>query len=436
MLDLSPLRESRGFALLWTGQAVSEIGTQLTRVAVPFHVYAVTGSSLVVGMVSLAQLVPLLVCSLLGGSVADAVDRRRLLVVVQSALAVVTAGLALTALLDDPPLWPFFVLTAVSAGLSAIDSPARTASVASLVRREKLSSAFALNQSLNQVGHIVGPAVAGVVIAAVGVSAAFWIDVVTFLVSVAVVSRMRPMPPAADAPRPGLKSIAEGLRFLRGKQALQGCFLADVNAMVFGLPRALFPALGTGLFGGGAAVVGLLYAAPGVGALVGALTAGWVSSVRRQGMAVVLAIVTWGVAIAGFGLTSYLPLALLLLAVAGAADVISAVFRQTILQLSVPDHLRGRLSSVHVGVVTGGPLLGDARAGAVANASTAELSVVSGGLACAVTMLALAWRLPALRRWTLADGVVDPSSQAAPQYVSAPDDEGPAPADDKGTGRA
>jgi MFS family permease len=407
VLDISPLRESRDFRLLWTGQAISVIGTQLTRVAVPYQVYDLTGSSLMVGLVSLAQLGPLLVCSLLGGSVADAVDRRKLMLVVQSILAVITAGLAVTALAEDPPLWPLFVLTALSAALSAIDSPARSASVASLVRREKLTAAFALNQSLNQVGQIVGPAIAGVVIAVAGLSVAYWIDVATFVASVLVVSRLRSLPPGKDAARPGLKSVAEGFRFLRGKKALQGCFLADTNAMVFGLPRALFPALGTGLFGGGPAVVGLLYAAPGVGALVGALTAGWVSSVRHQGRAVVLAIITWGLAIAAFGLTSYLPLALALLAVAGAADVISAVFRQTILQLSVPEHLRGRMTSIHIGVVTGGPLTGDARAGAVASATTPEFSVVSGGLVCAITMVAIAGKLPALRRWTLDDAVAE-----------------------------
>jgi len=411
VLDLSPLRESRDFRRLWTGQAVSILGTQMTRVAVPYQVYLMTDSSLVVGLVSLAQLVPLLVCSLLGGSIADAVDRRRLLIVVQSALALVTAGLAASSLASTPPLWPLFVLTAFSAALSAIDSPTRSASVASLVRREKLTSAFALNQSLNQVGQIVGPAIAGVVIAVAGVSMAYWINVVTFLVSVAVISRMRPMPPRDGAARVGFKSISEGFRYLRGKPALQGCFLADVNAMVFGLPRALFPAMGTGQFGGGAMAVGLLHAAPGVGALIAALTAGWVSSVKRQGRAVIVAIVVWGVAIACFGISTALPLALVFLAIAGAADVVSAVFRQTILQLSVPDHLRGRLSSVHVGVVTGGPLVGDARAGAVASATTPEFSVISGGLACAVTMVLLAWRLPGLRRWTLADSAIDPAGE-------------------------
>lgn len=405
MLDLSPLRESPDFRRLWTGHAVAIIGTQLTRVAVPYQVYLLTGSTLLVGLVSLAQLGPLLLCSLISGSVVDATDRRRLLMATQLALAVVAAGLAVVAMLDQPPLWPLFVLTAVSAGLSAADSPARTASVASLVRREKLPSAFALNQSLTQIGLVVGPAVAGVLIATAGVAAAYWINVVAFVVSVTIISRMRPMPPRPEAARPGLKSIAEGLRYLRGKPALQGCFLADLNAMVFGMPRALFPAIALGQLGGSAVTVGLLHAAPGAGALVGALTAGWVSRVSRQGRAVILAIVAWGVAMAGFGLSTSLVPALLFLAAAGASDVVSAIFRQTILQLSVPDHLRGRLSAVHIGVVTGGPLLGDARAGAVADATNPTFAVASGGLACAALMILLGWRLPGLRRWTLADAV-------------------------------
>ncbi|MFC0531436.1 MFS transporter [Phytohabitans kaempferiae] len=407
VVDITPLRESPDYRRLWTGHAVAILGTQMTRVAVPYQVYVLTDSTLMVGLASLAQLIPLMVCSLFGGSVADAVDRRKLLVITECLLAVVVGGLALLALLDRPPIWAIFVLVAVSAGLSALESPARSASVASLVRREILPSAFALNQSLTQVGAIVGPAVAGVVIAALGLSTTYAVNVVSFLLSVAVLSRMRPMPPAHAVTRPGLKSVIEGLTYLRSKPAVMGCFLADVNAMFFGMPRALFPAIALGQLGGDAMTVGLLHAAPGAGALIGALTSGWVGSATRQGRAVIISIIVWGLAIAGFGLSHWLPLTLLLLMVAGVADVVSAVFRQTVLQLSVPDHLRGRLSAVHIGVVTGGPLLGDARAGATASFSSPAFAMVSGGLACAVVMGLLGWRLTALRRWTLADAEID-----------------------------
>ncbi|WJK40101.1 MFS transporter [Solwaraspora sp. WMMA2056] len=407
VIDVTPLRESPDFRRLWTGHAVAILGTQMTRVAVPYQVYVLTGSTLMVGLASLAQLIPLMVCSLLGGSVADAVDRRRLLVATESMLAVVVGGLALLALLDRPPIWAIFVLVAVSAGLSALESPARSAAVAGLVRREVLPSAFALNQTLTQVGAIVGPAVAGVIIAGLGLSSTYALNVVTFLVSIAVLSRMRPMPPAHAVTKPGIRSVVEGLTYLRSKPAVLGCFLADLNAMFFGMPRALFPAIALGQLGGDAVTVGLLHAAPGAGALIGALTSGWVVAVTRQGRAVIVSIVVWGLAIAGFGLSHWLPLTLALLMVAGAADVVSAVFRQTVLQLSVPDHLRGRLSSVHIGVVTGGPLLGDARAGATASLTSPAFAMVSGGLACAVIMAFLGWRLTALRRWTLADAEID-----------------------------
>lgn len=403
VIDITPLRESPDYRRLWTGHAVAILGTQMTRVAVPYQVYVLTDSTLMVGLASLAQLIPLMVCSLFGGAVADAADRRKLLVLTESLLAVVVGGLALLALLDRPPIWAIFVLVAISAGLSALEGPARSASVASLVRREILPSAFALNQSLTQVGAIVGPAVAGVVIAALGLSTTYAVNVLTFLVSLAVLRRMRPMPPAHAVTRPGLKSVAEGLTYLKGKPAVMGCFLADVNAMFFGMPRALFPAIALDQLGGDAVTVGLLHAAPGAGALIGALTSGWVVSVTRQGRAVIISIMVWGLAIAGFGLSHWLPLTLLLLMVAGVADVVSAVFRQTVLQLSVPDHLRGRLSAVHIGVVTGGPLLGDARAGATASVTSPAFAMVSGGLACAVVMGLLGWRLRALRRWTLAD---------------------------------
>jgi hypothetical protein len=204
-----------------------------------------------------------------------------------------------------------------------------------------------------------------------------------------------------------VKSIAEGLRYLKGRQALQGTFVIDINAMVFGMPRALFPELASRVFGGGAGTVGLLYAAPGAGARVGAVSSGWVGRVRRQGFAVLVSVTAWGLAIVGFGLTSILWVALVMLALAGAADVVSAVFRNTILQASVPDRLRGRLSAVHIAVVTGGPRLGDAESGAVSALVGPEFAVVSGGLACLAGVGIIAKLMPALGRWTPADAVTD-----------------------------
>ena len=365
-------------------------------VAVPFQVYELTRSSLAVGLVSLAQLVPLIVGSLVGGALADSWDRRRLLVLTMAALAVCGVPLTINALVDRPALWPIVVFSAIAAGLSGLERPARSAMIPSLVPTASLPSAYALWQILIQVGSVVGPALAGLLLAGSGLATVYAIDVLSFLVAIVAIARLRPLPPVGGGTKAGLGSILEGLRFLRGRQVLQGAFLIDIDAMVFGLPRALFPALALGRFGGGAGILGLLYAAPGAGAFVGALLTGWVDHVRRQGRAVLVAVAAYGLSVALFGLAPWLPLALLFLAAAGAADVISAVFRNTILQTATPDALRGRLSATHIAVVTGGPRVGDFEAGAVASVAGAQASVVSGGLACMAGVLVLAWRMPAL----------------------------------------
>ena len=399
LADITPLRESPDFRRLYVGQLISFVGTQLTVVAVPYQVFQLTGSSLQVGLVSLAQLGPLIIGSLIGGAAADSVDRRKLLLWMQVVMAVTTAGLALNAMLDKPRVWPIYVLTALSAGFSGVDRPARSAAIPNIVERRSLPAAYALWQILLQVGTVVGPALAGVLLGQYGLGAVYWLDVLTFAGAFVAVARMQPLPPQGGGTKAGLASIVEGLRFLRGRRVLTGVFVIDLNAMIFGLPRALFPAMAERVFGGGAATYGLLNAAPGAGALLGALTTGWVSHVNRQGVAVLVSVAVWGAAMIGFGATSWLWLALLFLAVAGAADVISAVFRNTILQTTVPDSLRGRISSVQIAVVTGGPRLGDAEAGAVAALAGARFSVISGGVACVLGVLAVAKWLPEFTRY-------------------------------------
>jgi MFS family permease len=403
LLDVAPLRESKQYRLLYCGQLVSVFGRQLTIVASSLQVFLLTGSSLQVGLLSLAQLGPLVLCSLVGGSLADALDRRKLLLITTVALAATSVGLALNAHSSHPALWVIYLCTAANAGLSGIDSPTRSAAIPSLVRREQLAAAAALNQTQFQVSQIAGPAAAGLVIARLDIAAAYWVDVSTFAVAFVALLLMRPMVPEGGGTKAGLRSVAEGLRYLRGQRAVQGTFVVDINAMVFGMPRALFPELGTHLYRGGAGTVRLLYAAPGAGALLGALTTGWVSAVRHQGRAVLWAVVVWGAAIAAFGVATWLPLGLALLAVAGAADVISAVFRGTILQLQVPDRLRGRLNALNIAVVTGGPRLGDAEAGAVAALTSPRVSVVSGGLACIAGVGIIARLVPQLGHWVAPD---------------------------------
>jgi MFS family permease len=395
LLDLTPLRRSRDYRALISGLGVSVLGNQLTTVAVPFQVYAITRSSLMVGLVSLTSLFPLVIGSLLGGSLVDAVDRRKLLIIVEVIGAASSACLALNADFG-PALWPLFVFPALTASLSGIDSSARNAMLPGLVGLDMLTASNAIFQSLFQMGTIVGPAVAGLLLAGAGVHLIYWIDALSYLVAVSAVFMMSPQPPAqgAAAARPGWRSTMEGLRFIRRSQPVQGAYVIDINAMVFGMPRALFPALAANVFGGGATTVGLLYAAPGVGALLGALGSGWVGRVKRQGLAVICAVLIWGASIAAFGVAHWLPLALVLLAIAGWADVLSAVFRNTIIQFAGPDGMRGRLMGVQMAVVAGGPRLGDLEAGAVADAFGNTASVVSGGLACIVGALAVAWALP------------------------------------------
>lgn len=407
LLDLTPLRQSRDFRFLYAGQLVSSLGTQLTTVAVAYQVYRLTHSSFDVGLVSAVQLFPLLACSLLGGSMIDAVDRRRLLIGAELMMAAASAGLAINADLG-PRLWPLFVFPALTAGLTGIDMPTRNAIVPNLVPAGQLSSAAALSQSLFQLGIVVGPAAGGLLLAGAGIRFVYWADVVTFVVSILAVCFIAPQPPTGTAARPGLRSVVEGFRFLRGRQALQGSYVIDINAMVFGMPRALFPALATTTFGGGATVLGFLYAAVGAGGLMGALTTGWVGAIRRQGLAVIISVVVWGAAIAAFGLVPWLGAALVLLAVAGWADVISAVFRNTILQILVPDRLRGRLLGVHMAVVTGGPRVGDLEAGSVAALSSNDISVVSGGVLCILGAIVLAARLPGFRKV-----VIDPAAASS-----------------------
>jgi MFS family permease len=399
LVDIAPLRIYPQFRRLWFGYLVTTLGNQLTVVAVPFEVFRLTHSSLDVGLVSLTQLVPLIAGSMLGGSIADAVDRRKLLLVTQLSLAACSAALAFDAMQRHPSLWPLFAISALAAGVSSIDQPARSALFITLVSRDHYASATALWQLLMQVGVVVGPAVAGLLIGHFGVATVFWVDVTTYLVSLVSIMTLAPMVPADGGTRFGLRSMAEGLRYLKGRQEIQGTFVADLDAMIFGMPRALFPAIGLVRLHGGATTVGLLYAAPGAGALIGAILTGWVSRVSRQGRAVLIAITLWGLAITAFGFAPMLAAALPLLAIAGAADVISAVFRGTMLQRLTPDSLRGRLSAVHIAVVTGGPRLGDAESGAVAALGGVQVSVVSGGLVCLAGVGIVAWLMPRFRRY-------------------------------------
>jgi MFS family permease len=404
LIDLGPLRGNRGFRLLFAGQLVEVFGSQLTTVAIPFQVYALTRSSLQVGAVSLAQLGPLVLGALIGGTVGDAIDRRRILVVTALMMALTSGALAVNAASAHPSLLAIYLVSAAAAGVGGMASTASTAAVPSLVGPQNLVAAYASMQVTDQVGLVVGPAMAGLLIEAVHLPWVYTIAAVIYLLTAATVARIPAIPPAPGARRPGLGSIAEGLRYLRGRQALQGAYLIDINAMVFGMPRALFPALAASVFHGGPSTLGYLYAAPAAGALIGALTTGWLARIHRQGWAVIVAVCVWGAAIVAFGLVTVLWIALALLAVAGWADVISAVLRSTILQSSVPEEFRSRISSVQIAVVEGGPRLGDLESGAVASLVSTEFAIVSGGLACIAGAALLAGLLPGFRHYRARHG--------------------------------
>lgn len=399
ILDVTPLRAAPGFRSLFFGFFFVQGGRQLTVVAVPFQLYEITGSTLAVGLLGLAQLLPLLLLSLIGGALADAIDRRKIVVVAPFVLALTAAGLMWNALAEAPLVWPLFLLSAINAGVSALDGPARQAMVPGLVGRKLLPSALALNQTLTNVAKALFPAIGGLLIATIGLAATFATETGCFLLAVLFLRGIPSVAVAGGGRRLEFSSIVEGFRFLKDMKLIQAALLLDLSAMVFGMPTALFPAMGTDVFGGDAFTVGLLYAAPGAGALLAAVTSGWVGLVRRQGRAVVLAVMGWGVAIAIFGLTSSLPLALTMLALAGAADVVSAIFRGTIIQLSTPDELRGRVTSMHTAVVAGGPRLGDLEAGVVASLTSIRFSVVSGGLACVLAAAGIARWAPGFLRY-------------------------------------
>lgn len=411
--DTAPLRD-RYFRRLWLGYIVSQTGSQLTVVAVAYQVFLMTHSSLAVGLISLAMVGPAIIGPVLGGSLADAVDRTKLLLGMQVILAFCSVGLAINSLGGHPALWPLYVLSGVIAGLSTADNPTRTALIMTMVGREHYVSANVLRQSVQQVSLVAGPALGGVLLAAAGADLVYWVDVASFGASIAALISLPARPPEGGGTRFGLRSVAEGFRFLRGRQAIQGCFVADLNATILGMPTSLFPALGLVAFHGGARVVGLLYAAPGIGAVLGMVLSGWTSSIRRPGWAVVLAIAVWGVAITVFGLAPWLPLALLLLAVAGWADVISAIFRNSIIQFEAPDRLRGRLSSIQAAVVQSGPRLGNTEAGTVAALSSAQLSVVSGGLGCLAGIALIGYFMPKFLHYQIGQPeVAEPARPAA-----------------------
>ena len=413
-LDLSPMRQSKDFRLLFLGQSISEFGSELTFVAIPFQIYRITGSTLAVGLIGLCELVPLLVLPIVGGAIADAVERRRMLLIAHLLVALLSGALVWNARLAEPKLWVLYVFAFLAAGAYGLYSPALRAWPARQLPVELLPSAMALEATTYNVASLAGPALAGVLIAGVGLAGAYMIDVVTYLVAFATIAFMRPSPPTAERAGIDLESVKEGLRFLRGKRVLQGTFWVDINAMVFGMPMALFPAFVVHELHAGPRVLGLMYAAPAAGSLLAGLASGRARHVRRQGRAIMIAVVCWGAAIAAFGLSSTVWATLLFLAIAGGADMVSGIYRDAVLKTTTPDEMRGRLEGVSLTVVAAGPSLGDLEAGVVASVTSVPFSIVSGGIACIVGVGVLAAKIPELVRYDAAEALREAKARSSP----------------------
>ena len=413
--DLSPFRDSRDLRLVVGGSFISSMGAQATLVALPYQLYVETHSALLVGLLGAAELVPLVVMALLGGAVADRMVRRRLLLLSQLGVFAGAGGLAVAAFAGRPSVLTLYVLGALLAGFNALQNVARSAILPNLVDRQRLRPALALNYGLSALTMVLGPGLGGLLIAGFGVQAAYTVDAVSCLAVVFTVLPIAMQPPLGGQDDSVLRSIADGLRYVRGNRALVGSFAIDLVAMTFGMPRALFAVLAVSVYHAGAGGTGVLYAAVSAGATVAALTTGWLSHARRLGVIVIWAVIAWGTAIALTGLMGSLWLAAGMLAIAGAADSVSAVCRSTINQTVTPDHMRGRMSAVFSLVVTGGPRLGDIESGSVAGAAGVRFSVISGGLACVVGVAGILLAFPALARYDSDDwaGSAEAISEAA-----------------------
>ncbi|WP_327580753.1 MFS transporter [Nonomuraea sp. NBC_00507] len=396
-IDLSPLRDSRDYRLLFGAGVITMFGTFITLVAVPYQMKELTDSYLAVGLVSLAEFVPMVVCGLWGGALADALDRRKIIVLSELGLLVTSAALTVNAMLPNPQVWVLYVVGAISTGIACLQRPSLEAVLQQVVKHEHQGAAAVLASLRWNFGAIVAPALGGLLVTSAGAAAAYGVDAVTFLLSLALLWRIRSLPPAEDAAPASLKSLVEGVRYAVGRSDLMGTYLVDIAAMVFAMATALFPFLADELRAPQA--LGLLYSAAAVGALIASLTGGWTARVQRQGLGVIVAATLWGVAVALTGLAPNVWLVFVCIALAGAADMVSGIFRMTMWNQTIPRELRGRLAGIELLSYASGPMLGNARASLMANFGGTRFSLTAGGMLCVGAVLALATALPRFRRY-------------------------------------
>ncbi|MFC9830775.1 MFS transporter [Streptomyces albogriseolus] len=403
-MDTRPLRRP-AYRRLWASTVVTAVGSQLTAVAVPKQIYDITGSSAWVGAASLAGLLPLIVFALWGGAIADSMDRRKLLLLTNTGIAVTSLLFWVQAFAGPGSVWTLMLLLALQQAFWGLNAPARSASVARLVPADELPAANALGSTVMQTGQIAGPLLAGALIPAIGLAELYLIDALALCVTVWAVYRLPALPPLtpAKAGSAGLRGVLEGFRYISGHAVLLLSFLADIVAMVLGMPRALFPQLASETYApyGEGFALGLLFAAIPLGAVLGGLFSGTFSRARRHGWMVIGSVVVWGLAVAGFGLSDSLWPAVAFLALAGVADMVSMVFRGAILLSAATDEMRGRMQGVFTVVVAGGPRLADVLHGAAGSVLGPRTAVAGGGILVVVVMLALAAAMPALRRYRI-----------------------------------
>ncbi|WP_328317152.1 MFS transporter [Streptomyces sp. NBC_00388] len=392
--DLTPWRSSREFRLLWIQGLIAFFGSSMALIALPLQIKDLTGSPAAVGAMGAVELVPLVVFGLYGGALADAADRRKVILATEAGLGLLAVTLLVNALIPAPMLWPLYVVAAGVSALAGLQRPALDSLLARIVPHDQLTAAASLNALRWQTGAIAGPALAGVVVAYAGYPTAYGVTVLGFTVSVAMCTRLSPAPPSHDAERPSLRGIAEGARYAWSRPVLLGTYAIDLAAMFFAYPNTVFPFLADDLHATWA--LGLMYAAGSVGSVLLSLTSGWTSRVRRHGLFVVFGAAGWGLAITAAGWCTNVWLVLLCLAFAGAGDMLSGLGRSTIWNQTIPDELRGRLAGIEVLSYSIGPQLGQVRSGTLAGWTGTRTAIWSGGLACVASVGVLAAVLPKL----------------------------------------
>ncbi|MBP6002875.1 MAG: MFS transporter [Pyrinomonadaceae bacterium] len=402
LIDLSPLRASRDYRLLFIGQLVSFFGSMMTFIVVPWQMFQITQSSAMVGYIALAEFVPMVCLAFVGGALADFIDKRKLLRFTEVGQTLVTAILLLNSLLPEPRIWVLFVAVALHAGLAALQRPAFESFIQKVIPAEMMSAVMALNSVRFSVGMIVGPAVAGVIATQLSPSVAYTIDLVTFTGSLIAVFMLQFVPPPENAERPSFAAIKKAWKYAFSRQELVGTYFIDIAAMFFAFPQALYPALAVVY---GDKYVGFFPAAIAVGALTASLTSGWTKNVHRHGLMVTVAAVLWGVAILFFGLVDTLVPALLMLGLAGFFDMISGIFRGAIWNQTIPNFLRGRLASIEMMSYLTGPMLGSAKMGIVAERFGLKAALISGGALCIVSVAGAALLLPKFATYDGREGI-------------------------------